>query len=174
VVAWEDGLTNRLSLSPSRTLVTPYCKRIHSGAGQHEAAVLFPPCVPSRADPSGLGHAATIYSSIQGPPGVETPTSLFQALYGRNCRTPLHYDQPDERQVFGADIFLEAEGNIRMVRKNLKTTQSRQRSYTDTRRGELSFKVGDYVYLKVSPIIGIKRFGVKGKLAPRYVRPYQI
>jgi hypothetical protein len=28
-----------LSLSPSRTLVTPYCKRIHSGAGQHEAAV---------------------------------------------------------------------------------------------------------------------------------------
>jgi hypothetical protein len=35
---------------------------------------LFPPCVPSRADPSGLGHAATIYSSVQGPPGVETPT----------------------------------------------------------------------------------------------------
>jgi hypothetical protein len=31
-----------------------------------------PPCVPSRADPSGLGHAATIYSSVQGPPGVET------------------------------------------------------------------------------------------------------
>jgi hypothetical protein len=34
-----------------------------------------PPCVPSRADPSGLGHAATIYSSVQGPPGVETPTT---------------------------------------------------------------------------------------------------
>jgi hypothetical protein len=33
-----------------------------------------PPCVPSRVDPSGLGHAATIYSSVQGPPGVETPT----------------------------------------------------------------------------------------------------
>jgi hypothetical protein len=32
----------------------------------------FPPCVPSRADPSGLGHTATIYSSVQGPPGVET------------------------------------------------------------------------------------------------------
>jgi hypothetical protein len=29
---------------------------------------------PSRADPSGLGHAATFYSSVQGPPGVETPT----------------------------------------------------------------------------------------------------
>jgi hypothetical protein len=34
--------------------------------------------------------------------------------------------------------------------------------------------VGDYVYLKVSPIKGIKRFGRKGKLAPRYIGPYQI
>jgi DNA helicase HerA-like ATPase len=71
-------------------------------------------------------------------------------------------------------MLLEAEENIRMVRKNLKTAQSRQRSYADTRRRELSFEVGDYVYLKVSPIRGIKRFGVKGKLAPQYIGPYQI
>jgi transposase InsO family protein len=45
----------------------------------------------------------------------------FQALYRKNCRTPLHWDQPGERQVFGPDIFLEAEKNIRMVRENLKT-----------------------------------------------------
>jgi hypothetical protein len=50
--------------------------------------------------------------------------------------------------------------------ENLKTAQSRQRSYADTRRRELSFEIGDYVYLKVSPIRGIKRFRVKGKLAP--------
>jgi hypothetical protein len=56
----------------------------------------------------------------------------------------------------------------------LKTTQSRQQSYVDAQRRELSFEVGDYVYLKVSPIGGIKRFGVKGKLAPRYIGPYQI
>jgi hypothetical protein len=60
--------------------------------------------------------------------------SPFQALYGRNCRTPLHWDLLSERQVFGLDILLEAEENIRMVRENLKTTQSRQRSYADTRR----------------------------------------
>jgi hypothetical protein len=71
-------------------------------------------------------------------------------------------------------ILLEAEENIRMVRENLKTTQSRQRSYVDTRRRELSFEVGDYVYVKVSPIRGVKRFGVKGRLAPRYIGPYQI
>jgi hypothetical protein len=100
--------------------------------------------------------------------------SPFEALYGRNCRTPLHWDQPGERQVFGPDILLEAKKNIRMVRENLKAAQSRQQSYADTRRRELSFEVGDYVYLKVSPIRGTKRFGVKGKLAPRYIGSYQI
>jgi hypothetical protein len=100
--------------------------------------------------------------------------SPFQALYERNCRTPLHWDQPSERRVFGPNILLEAEENIRMIRENLKTTQSRQQSYAYTRRRELIFEVGDYVYLKVSPIRGTKRFGVKGKLAPRYIGPYQI
>jgi transposase InsO family protein len=52
--------------------------------------------------------------------------SPFEALYGRNCRTPLHWDQPGERQVFGPDILLEAKENIRMVRENLKAAQSRQ------------------------------------------------
>jgi hypothetical protein len=41
--------------------------------------------------------------------------SPFEVLYGRNCRNPLHWDQPGERQVFGLDILLEAEENIRMV-----------------------------------------------------------
>ena len=76
--------------------------------------------------------------------------------------------------MFDPDILLEAEENIKMVRENLKTTQSRQHSYADTRRRELSFEVGDHVYLKVSPIRGVRRFGVKGKLAPRYIGPYQI
>jgi hypothetical protein len=78
------------------------------------------------------------------------------------------------QQVFGPDILHEAEENIKMVRENLKIAQSRKRSYADTRRRELSFEVGDFVYLKVSPIRGVRRFEVKGKLAPRYIGPYQI
>ena len=61
-----------------------------------------------------------------------------------------------------------------MVQENLKIAQSRQQSYASTRRRELSFEVGDYVYLKVSPIRGVRRFGVKVKLAPRYIVLYQI
>jgi hypothetical protein len=98
----------------------------------------------------------------------------FQALYGRSCRTPLQWDQPGEKQVFGPDNLLEAEENIKMVRGNLKIAQLRQRSYANTRRRELSFEVRDFVCLKVSPIRGVRRFGVKGKLVPRYVGPYQI
>jgi hypothetical protein len=96
----------------------------------------------------------------------------FQALYGRSCRTPLHWDQPREKKMFGPDILLEAEENIKMVRENMKIAQSRQRSYVDPRRRELSFEVGDFVYQKVSPIRGVRRFRVKGKLAPGYVGPF--
>jgi hypothetical protein len=85
----------------------------------------------------------------------------------------LHWDQTGEKQVFGPDTLLEAEENIKMVRENMKIEQSRQQSYVDTRRRELSFEVEDFVYLKVSPIRGVRRFGVKGKLAPRYVGLYQ-
>jgi hypothetical protein len=100
--------------------------------------------------------------------------SLFQALYGRSCRTSLNWDQPGEKQVFGPNILIEDEENIKMVRENLKIAQSRQRSYADMRRRDLSFEVRDFVYLKVSSIRGVRRFRVKGKLAPRYVGLYQI
>jgi hypothetical protein len=61
-----------------------------------------------------------------------------------------------------------------MVRESLKVAQSRQRSYADKRRRDLSFEVGDFVYLMVSAMRGTRRFKVKGKLAPRYVGPFKI
>jgi hypothetical protein len=61
-----------------------------------------------------------------------------------------------------------------VVRENLKVAQSRQKSYADTRRRELTFEEGDCVYLKVSPIIGLCRFKVKGMLSPHYIGPFKI
>jgi hypothetical protein len=63
---------------------------------------------------------------------------------------------------------------VAKIRENLKIAQSRQKSYADKRRRDLHFKVGDYVYLKVSPLRGTTRFHVKGKLAPRFVGPFKI
>jgi hypothetical protein len=52
--------------------------------------------------------------------------------------------------------------------------QSRKKGYTDHRRRELSFEVGDFVYLKVSPMRGLCRFKVPGKLAPKFIGPFKI
>jgi hypothetical protein len=61
-----------------------------------------------------------------------------------------------------------------MIRENLRTAQTHQKSYADKRRRDLSFEVGDFIYLKVSAMRGTKRFKVKGKLAPRYIGPFQV
>ncbi|WVZ58110.1 hypothetical protein U9M48_008416, partial [Paspalum notatum var. saurae] len=42
------------------------------------------------------------------------------------------------------------------------------------RRRELNFKIDDFVYLKVSPMRGVRRFNMKGKLAPRYIGPFKV
>jgi hypothetical protein len=61
-----------------------------------------------------------------------------------------------------------------MVRKNMWIVQSRQKSYTHHRRTRLSFEVGDYVYLKVLPMRGLRRFKVRGKLTHRFIGPFKI
>ena len=63
---------------------------------------------------------------------------------------------------------------VQAVQENLRIAQSRQKSYADGKRRDLTFRVDDYVYLKVSPMRGIRRFNVKGKLAPRYIGPFKV
>ena len=76
--------------------------------------------------------------------------------------------------MFGPDVLRSAEEQVRMIRDNLRVALSRQKSYADTRRRDLSFKEGDFVYLKVSPMSSVKRFNMNRKLAPRYVGPFRI
>jgi hypothetical protein len=64
------------------------------------------------------------------------------------------------RGVTGPDVLQEAEKQVRMVRESLRIAQSRQKSFTDHRRRELSFEVEDFVYLKVSPMRGLHHFKV--------------
>ncbi|WVZ96913.1 hypothetical protein U9M48_042493 [Paspalum notatum var. saurae] len=98
----------------------------------------------------------------------------FEALYGRRCRTPLNWSEPGERVTFGPDLVTQAEEQVKFIHSNLKRAQSRQKSYSDKKRQPLAFEEGDHVYLQVSPMKGVHRFGVKGKLAPRYVGPFKI
>ena len=90
----------------------------------------------------------------------------FEVLYGRQCRTPLFWNQTRESQVFGPEVLQQVKKQVQTIRQNLKVAQSRQKSYADTRRRDLVFEIGDFVYLKVSPMRGVKRFHTKGKLSP--------
>ncbi|GJW16108.1 reverse transcriptase domain-containing protein [Tanacetum coccineum] len=73
----------------------------------------------------------------------------FEALYGRKCRSLVLWEKVGEGSLIGPD-------------------------YVDKRRKPLEFEVGDQVLLKVSPWKGVVGFGKKGKLAPRYVGPFEI
>jgi hypothetical protein len=57
-----------------------------------------------------------------------------------------------ERTFFGPATIVEAEENVAKVRENLKIAQSRQKSDADPKRKDVSFEVGEHVYLKVSPL----------------------
>jgi hypothetical protein len=98
----------------------------------------------------------------------------FKALYGRQCRTSLNWIEPGEKAIFGPDIVVEAEATVRRIQENLKVAKLRQESYANKRRRPLQSEVGDHVYLKVSPMKGVKRLGVKEKLSPRYIGPFPI
>ncbi|XP_075099107.1 uncharacterized protein LOC142175987 [Nicotiana tabacum] len=63
---------------------------------------------------------------------------------------------------------------VKIINERLKIAQSHQKSYSNVRRRDLEFKEDDWVFLKISPMKGIMRFGKKVKLSSRYVRPYKI
>jgi hypothetical protein len=92
--------------------------------------------------------------------------SPFEALYGRRCQTPLMGSNIGEKTLEGPAFIKEAEEKVSLIHRRLLEAQSQQKSYADNRRRELSFEEGDFVYLKVSPMRGVKRFQAKGKLAP--------
>nr|GFD42417.1 retrotransposon protein, putative, Ty3-gypsy subclass [Tanacetum cinerariifolium] len=60
------------------------------------------------------------------------------------------------------------------AKEKLKEARTRQKSYADKHRRSLEFQTGDHVFLKVSPVRGVRRFGIKGKLSPRFIGPFKI
>ena len=98
----------------------------------------------------------------------------FEALYGRKCRSPICWDDIGERKLMGPDILVQTIDKVRIIRDHLREAQSRQKSWAYTNRRPLEFRTGDHVFLRISPIKGIIRFGARGKLSPRYIGPFEI
>ncbi|RVW12300.1 Transposon Ty3-G Gag-Pol polyprotein [Vitis vinifera] len=98
----------------------------------------------------------------------------YEALYGRPCRSPMCWMESGEASLIGPELVQETTDKIRVIRDRLLAAQSRQKSYADHRRRPLEFQIGDHVFLRVTPRKGVFRFGKRGKLAPRYVGPFEI
>jgi len=105
-------------------------------------------------------------SSIQMAP--------FEALYGRRCRSPIGWFEVGEAKLVGPELIQDAIDKVKLIRDRLVTAQSRQKSYSDKRRRPLEFTVGEHVFLRVSPMKGVLRFGNRGKLTPRFIGPFEI
>jgi hypothetical protein len=113
-----------------------------------------------------FSYSNSYQSSIQMAP--------FEALYGRKCRSPISWYETRASKEFNLDYVKEKQHIIDIIRDRLKIYQSHEKSYADLKRRTWQPQVGDMVYLKVSPMKRVHHFGVKGKLSPRYTRPFKI
>ena len=79
-----------------------------------------------------------------------------------------------ESSITGPDLIRDTSEKVSFIRQRLLTAQSRQKSYDYVRRRPLEFEVRDHVFLKVMPKRGVVRFDKRGKLLPRFIRPFEI
>nr|GFD04906.1 retrotransposon protein, Ty3-gypsy subclass [Tanacetum cinerariifolium] len=100
----------------------------------------------------------------------------YELLYGRKCRVSICLNEVGERVIEGPGPKLIEVTNekVTVAKEKLKEARSRQKSYADQHKRELAFNPGDRVFLKVSPCRGVRHFGIKGKLSPRFIGPFEI
>ncbi|GJX25343.1 putative reverse transcriptase domain-containing protein [Tanacetum coccineum] len=115
---------------------------------------------------------AKVKAEHQRPSGYCIKAASFEALYGRKCRSPVCWAEVGESQLTRPEIIHETTKKIFKIRDCMQAAHERQKSYADKRRRPFEFEVGDKVMLKVAPWKGVMRFGKRGKLNPRYIRPF--
>ena len=98
----------------------------------------------------------------------------YKALYERKCITPLCWTELSEKKIIGLDLIQETEEKVKVIRERLKVATNRQKSYADMRIKDIQYEIGEKIFLKVSPWKKAMRFRKKGKLSPRFIRPYEV
>lgn len=98
----------------------------------------------------------------------------YEALYGKKCRSPICWFKVGKWKFFRPEMVQETTNKIQLIREKMLIAQSRQKSYVNHKHKDLELNVGDHVFLRVSSKKGIMRFSKKGKLSPRYIRPFEI
>nr|GEV60554.1 putative nucleotidyltransferase, ribonuclease H [Tanacetum cinerariifolium] len=95
-------------------------------------------------------------------------------LYGRKCRAPICWDHVVERVIERPEMIEVTNEKVAVAKEKLKEARTRQKSYADKHRRSIEFQPGDRVFLKVSPARGVRHFGIKDRLSPRFIGPFEI
>ncbi|XP_070022196.1 uncharacterized protein [Nicotiana sylvestris] len=131
-----------------------------------------------RSFQNGLGTQVSL-STIFHPQTDGQPESTIQTLEDilRACVIDFKGSWDDHLPLIEFTYNYSYHSNIQMAPYEAlygRKSQSRQKSYSDVRQQDLEFGVDDWVFLKVSPIKGVMRFGKKGKLSLWCIGPYRI
>ncbi|GJS33913.1 putative reverse transcriptase domain-containing protein [Tanacetum coccineum] len=119
-------------------------------------------------------HSPLIKFSYNNSYHASIEAALFEALYGRKCRSPVCWAEVRDAQLTGPELIHETTEKIVQIKQRIQAARDRQKSYADVRHKPLEFQVGDRVMLKVSPWKGVIHFGKRGKLNPRYIGPFKV
>nr|GEW46327.1 putative reverse transcriptase domain-containing protein [Tanacetum cinerariifolium] len=119
-------------------------------------------------------HLPLVEFSYNNSYHTSIKVALFEALYGRKCRSPICWAEVGDSQLTGPEIIHETIEKIVQIKSRIQAAHDHQKNYADVRRKPLEFQVGYKVMLKVSPWKGVIRFGKRGKLNPRYIEPFKI
>nr|GFA66279.1 retrotransposon protein, putative, Ty3-gypsy subclass [Tanacetum cinerariifolium] len=105
---------------------------------------------------------------------IQTLEDMLRSYALEKCRASICWDQVGERVIEGPEMIEVTNEKVAVAKEKLKEAHTRQKSYADKHRRSIEFQPGDRVFLKVSPARGVRRFGIKGKLSPRFIGPFEI
>ncbi|XP_070035748.1 uncharacterized protein [Nicotiana tomentosiformis] len=93
----------------------------------------------------------------------------YEALNGRRCRSPVGWFEVGETKLYVPYLIHQTIEKVKVIQERLRMAQSREKSYLDVRRRDLEFEVGDWVFLRISPMKGVMHFGKKVAILDRQV-----
>ncbi|GJR08498.1 putative reverse transcriptase domain-containing protein [Tanacetum coccineum] len=121
-----------------------------------------------------VNHLPLVEFSYNNSYHASIKAAPFELLYGRKCRSHVCWAEVGEMQLTGPELVQEIIKKVIQIKQRMQVARDRQNSYTDLKRKPVEFQVGDKVMLKVSPWKEVVCFGKRGKLNPRYVRPFKV
>lgn len=98
----------------------------------------------------------------------------YGALYGRRCYTRVYWKKLGEAKILDLDLIRETKDNVKFIRVKLKKASDRKKFYSDLKRKDVEFDVGDKVFIMVLSWNKVLRFGYEGMLSPYFVGPFEI